>query len=308
MALPDPVDLNLWRVFHQLVQDRQVSRAAVALGVTQPAVSNALARLRRALGDELFTRTPQGMLPTPRALALAEPVAQALALLGEAARPAARFLPAEADRGFCLAMTDIGEIVFLPALLAALAEEAPGVRLSTVRQAAATLQDDMAAGRVDLAIGLLPQLGAGFYQRRLFGQRYVCLFRQGHPLAGRRLTRSAFERAGHVEVVSAGTGHGQVAEGLRRQGIARQVRLTVPHFVAVGHILQHSDLLATVPERLAQQLAGPFGLAWAAHPARLPAFTVNLFWHARVHRDAANQWLRGRVAGLFGAGTGVGSS
>jgi DNA-binding transcriptional LysR family regulator len=197
-------------------------------------------------------------------------------------------------------MTDIGEIVFLPALIERLRREAPGITLSTVRNTAVNLRDDMEAGKVDLAIGLLPQLKAGFFQRRLFEQRYVCLFRRGHPLDKGQITVDDFRAAEHLVVVSAGTGHGKVDDLIRRAGVDRIVRLSVPHFVSVGHILQGSELVATVPERLARHLAGPFDLRYLAHPVRLPAVTINAFWHAKAHRSAAHQWPRGVVFDLFG--------
>jgi DNA-binding transcriptional LysR family regulator len=296
---PDELDLNLLRVLQLLHTEGRVSRVAERLGVTQPAVSNALARLRRQFDDELFVRTPQGMRPTPRAEAMAARVAQALALLQGAATERALFDPATAQRRFTVGMTDIGEIVFLPPLLARLASAAPQVTLSTVRNTAVNLAEAMDSGAVDLAIGLLPQLRGGFRQRRLFTQRYVCLYRQGHPQARALRTLDGFAAAEHVVVVSAGTGHGQVDDRLARAGIARRVRLTVPHFVAVGHILATTDLVATVPQRLAERMAGPFGLQWTPHPAPLPEVAITLFWHARSHGDAASQWLRGELVRLF---------
>jgi DNA-binding transcriptional LysR family regulator len=126
-------------------------------------------------------------------------------------------------------------------------------------------------------------------------QRYVCLFRKGHRLDKRKVSLAEFSSAEHVVVVSEGTGHGKVDQLLARSGVSRNVRLTVPHFVAVGHLLSRSDMVATVPERLAQALAGPFELSWAAHPATLPEIAINMFWHAKVHKDPANEWLRGLI-------------
>ncbi|WP_284614699.1 LysR family transcriptional regulator [Aquabacterium humicola] len=296
------LDLNLLVVFHQLLIDRRVSKAAESLGLTQPAVSNSLAKLRRLFGDELFLRTPRGMEPTPHAQQLAESVSVALAMIHGGINQRTHFDAQTAERGFTVGMTDIGEIYFLPALLERLRRDAPGVTLSTVRNTAVNLRDEMEAGQVDLALGLLPQLKAGFYQRRLFMQRYVCLLRQGHRLAKKRMTAAEYAAAEHLVVISAGTGHGKVDEVLQRAGITRRVRLTVPHFVSVGHILQGSDLVATVPEGLADRLAAPFGLVKAVHPARLPDVAINAFWHAKVHRDPANRWLRGVVVELFGDG------
>ncbi|MEP7296051.1 MAG: LysR family transcriptional regulator [Burkholderiales bacterium] len=298
MELTD-IDLNQLVLFQQLMIERRVSKVADKLGLTQPAVSNTLAKLRKQFGDELFLRTPAGMVPTPFAELLAEPVGYALGMIHSGLNQQLRFDPASAKQAVTIGMTDIGEIVFLPALSERLRREAPGITLSTVRNTAVNLRDDMESGKVDLAIGLLPQLKAGFFQRRLFQQRYVCLFRRGHALDKKRLTLADFRATEHLVVVSAGTGHGKVDDLIRRAGIERTVRLTVPHFVGVGHILQTTDLVATVPERLAKQLAEPFGLTSLPHPVALPEVTINAFWHAKAHRSPANQWLRGVVCELF---------
>jgi DNA-binding transcriptional LysR family regulator len=306
MELQD-IDLNLLVVFNQLLVERRVSRVADNLGLTQPAVSNALARLRKLLGDELFLRTPAGMEPTPFADQLAEPVTYALGTIHSALNQRSTFDPGSSTRSFTVGMTDIGEIYFLPELMDRLRREAPGVSVSTVRNAAVNLRDEMEAGKVDLAIGLLPQLKAGFFQRRLFRQRYVCMFRKGHRLDRKRITLAEFSAAEHLMVVSPGTGHGKVDELLKRSGIARNVRLTVPHFMAVGHILQATDLIATVPERLAQRMVDPFGLAFITHPAKLPDVAINVFWHAKFHKAPENQWLRALIFDTFADDTPAGS-
>jgi DNA-binding transcriptional LysR family regulator len=302
MKLTD-IDLNLLVVFHRLVQDGRVSRVAESLGLSQPAVSNALRRLRDLLDDELFLRTPAGMAPTPYALQLAQPVAQALQTLQGALNVRASFDPARSERCFTLAMTDVGEIYFLPVLMDALAREAPGVTLRCVPVADASLREDMAAGRVDLALGSLPQLQAGFFQQALFRQRYVALMRANHPLAtgSTPLTATQYRQVAHVRVVSAGTGHGQVDSALDRLGMVRRVQLTVPHYVALGHVLGSTDLVATVPERFAQRACTPFGLVTRPLTPRLPASTIAQLWHAHLHRDPGHQWLRAMVAQHFGA-------
>lgn len=303
MELSD-IDLNQLVLFHQLMVHRRVSKVAEILGITQPAVSNSLAKLRRQFDDELFLRTSGGMVPTPFAEQLAEPIGYALGMIHSGLNQQSRFEPASVKRSLTIGMTDIGEIVFLPALVERLSREAPGISLNTLRNTAGNLREDMESGRVDLAIGLLPQLKANFFQRQLFRQRYVCLFRSGHALDRRKLSLADFTAADHLSVVSAGTGHHIVDDLLRKAGIERQVRLTVPHFVGVGHILQRTDLVATVPERLAAHLAEPFGLVYRPHPAKLPDIGINVFWHAKLHRSPANQWLRSVVFDLFGDAAG----
>ncbi len=287
------IDLNLLVVFNQLLVERRVSKVADNLGISQPAVSNSLAKLRKLFGDELFLRTPKGMEPTPFADQLAESVSYALAMIHSGVNQRTSFEPSSAKRSFTIGMTDIGEIYFLPTLIECLRRDAPGVTLSTVRNTAVNVREELEAGKVDLAIGLLPQLKAGFFQRRLFTQSYVCLMRRGHRLDKRKISLAEFSAAEHLVVVSAGTGHGKVDELLQRSGIERTVRLTVPHYVSVGHILQGSDLITTVPERLADRLLDHFGLAKVAHPAKLPDIAINVFWHAKYHRSPANRWLRG---------------
>lgn len=299
MELSD-IDLNQLVLFQQLMVERRVSKVAENLGLTQPAVSNTLAKLRRQFGDDLFVRTPRGMMPTPFAEQLAEPIGHALGLIHRGLNQHSRFEPGSVQRSVSIGMTDIGEIVFLPRLVERLRTAAPGLALSTVRTTATNLREDMESGKVDLAIGPLPQLKAGFFQRRLFRQRYVCLFRKGHALDRRRVTLADFKAAEHLIIVSSGTGHGKVDELIRRAGVERTVRLTVPHFVSVGHILKQSDMVATVTERLAESLAEPFGLSFRPHPVALPEVAINVFWHAKVHRSPAHQWLRAVLFDLFG--------
>ncbi len=296
------IDLNLLVVLHQLMRERNVSRVAASLGQSQPAVSNALRRLRECLGDELFLRKPHGMEPTPYAQQLAEPVAQALGTLREALNVRASFEPAHSPRCFTLALTDVGEIYFLPVLMDALAAEAPGVTLRCVPVAHDALREEMASGHVDLALGSLPQLQSGFFQQALFRQPYVALMRAAHPLAANRkpLGAAQYRQAAHVRVVAAGTSHGQVDTALERLGVSRQVHLTVPHYVALGHVLADTDLIATVPERFAQRALAPFNLVMRPLTLRLPTNTIHQLWHAHLHRDPGHLWLRGLVARLFG--------
>ncbi len=294
------IDLNLLRIFEQVMRQRRVSHAAAALGLSQPAVSNALRRLRGMLGDELFVHTPAGMAATAYALRIAPAVTQALALIDTALAAPGAFEPARDERSFTLAMTDVGQIYFLPVLMQALAREAPGVTLRTTGVGGAALADAMAAGHVHLALGWLPDLRTGFYQQALFRQGYVCLMRRGHPALAAPLDRAAFLALDHVHIEASGTGHAQVDEQLARRGLRRRIRLTVPDHVALGYVLAGTDLVATVPERFAARVCDALPLAACALPVRLPPAAIQQVWHARAHRDPAHQWLRALVARAFG--------
>lgn len=298
---PSQLDLNLLRVFDALSSEHKVVAAAARLQLSAPAVSNALARLRRATGDQLFTRVPGGMQPTAYAQAIAPSIADALATIDNALTARAPFAAERSVRAFRLAMTDIGEIHFLPRLLQQVQRAAPSVRLGTVRDSAIDLRLEMSNGGVDLALGWLPDLRAGFHQRRLFTQRYVCLMARQHALARGSLSKARFLAARHVHVLAEGTGHSRIDQLLRRAGLPRTLALSVPHFVALPFIVAESDLVAVVPEVLAERSMGPLQLVRRELPVALPSFEVNLFWHQRVHRDAANQWLRELVVRSFAA-------
>jgi len=297
------LDLNLLVVFHHLLLLKRVSAVAQTLGMSQPAVSSALGRLRASLGDELFLRTQGGMEPTPYALQLAEPVAIALDGLQQALNVRAAFDPANSTRSFTIAMTDVGEMYFLPVLVDELSSIAPEVTLQVVSVTHPSLKEDMSTGRIDLAMGLLPQLQAGFYQQALFHQKYICLMRKSHPLELKhRLTLSAFTEAEHVRIVAAGTGHGRVDVALDKEGLRRKFRLTVPHYVALGDVLKHSNLIATVPERFADRILKPFDLVKRDLPIEVDQSAIHQFWHGRLHRDPGHQWLRQYISKRFGDG------
>ncbi|MDR6604204.1 DNA-binding transcriptional LysR family regulator [Achromobacter deleyi] len=298
MNLKD-VDLNLLVVFNELQKHGRVSAVAQSLGISQPGVSNALARLRKLLGDELFLRTSRGMVPTPYAESLAQPIADALSALLVTLSARARFDPARSERAFVIGVNDVGETYFLPRLMRALDGAAPGVTIRTVRTTSINVKDEMERGRIDLAMGFLPGLKSGFFQRKLFSQPYVCVFRRGHPLARTGVSARQFRAAEHVAIVSEGTGHGVVDEVIEQAGIRRRLRLTVPHFMAVGPVLAATDMIAVVPRRFADCACEPFGLATAPCPVKIPESVINVFWHARSHREPANQWLRQVVVDEF---------
>ncbi|MFS2214144.1 LysR family transcriptional regulator [Telluria sp. Tellsp104] len=293
------LDLNLLVVFHEVFRERQISGAARRLKVTQSAVSNALARLRRSVGDELFVRTTEGMQPTPYAERMSEQVAAALGLVEQALRPEQAFDPATSRRRFTVAMTDVGEMYFMPRLIEACAREAPQVDIASVRAGLVDLRTDMEAGRVDLAIGAFDDAPAVLYQRRLFRQACVHLFRHGHPLAGETLTMERLAGVRHLVVTSMERPYDAINEALAQAGIDLAASFSVPHFAAVPYIVSTTDLVATVPQKLAERAAGPFRLEAAPSPLELPALQTNMFWHRRYNQDEGNRWLRTLVAAHF---------
>lgn len=293
------LDLNLLVVFQAIWQERNVSTAAQHLDISQSAASNALRRLRKRFGDPLFLPTSAGMVPTPLASQLAEPISSALEMLAAGLALKRSFDPQASDRQFTIGMTDIGEIVFLPALLAHLKRVAPGVSVQTVSTPAPQMRAGMETGSIDLAVGFLPALRAGFYQQRLFTQKYVCLLGRSWKLTDGRLSRDQFLGARHALVNAEGTGHAIVEQMLEATGVQRSVHLRVPHFVAIPFIVEATDLIVTIPEKLGAALAERLAVRVVPHPIKLPEFQVNQFWHRRYQHDSANKWLRGVFAHLF---------
>jgi DNA-binding transcriptional LysR family regulator len=292
------LDLNLLRAFDAVLRDGSVTAAAGRLGLSQPAMSNALARLRRLLGDPLFMRTPGGMRPTPFAQQLAAPVQQALDLIRASLSQQAGFEPRTSDRIFRLQLTDVGEIAFLPPLLERLQRDAPRVRIETQHLPQDEVSDALATGEVDLAVGFLPELSQGVVQRHLFRDRYVCLVRADHPRIRSRLTLAQFLAATHVLVSSRGSAHEIVEQTLRNQGVVRKIALRVPHFTVVPMILARTDHMVIVPEGLVRAITR-FGRFKALKPpVDIPALDVKVHWHERFDQDPGIAWLRGVLVDL----------
>lgn len=300
MIEPHQIDLNLLTVFQEVYRERQISSAARRLGLSQSAVSNALARLRKLFGDELFVRTGQGMQPTPLATALAEPVGAALAQVALALNQRSAFDPLTSTRRFTIAMTDVGEVHFMPALIARCRLAAPRLEISSRRAASVDLKEEMESGRVDLAIGPFENISDALYQRLLFRQPYVSMLRRGHPLTSGTVDLERFAASEHLIVDSTEAPYDRINQLLEKAGISASTRYRVPHFTAVPYIVGASDLVVTVPQKLAERAGPPFGLAWITPPLALPPLQTNIFWHRRYNQDPGNQWLRALVVQTFG--------
>lgn len=297
------LDLNLLRVFDAVMAERSLTRAAHKLALTQPAVSNALRRLRETLGDELVRRTGSGMEPTPRAQALWPVVRTLLAQLEAALAPEA-FVPAEASNTFVLAMADATSAALMPRMVALLANEAPDVSIRVLplstRDPRSLLDDEV----VDLAIGYFPavltdltaQRQAGnavsYAHQRVYDGEYVCLMRKNHPLADAPLTLDAYCAARHLLVSFSGRPYGFTDEALAALGRERRIVLTVNQFFTAGLVVASSDLLTVLPLHFFGVTGLEGELVWRPLPLSLPTVHVDALWHVRRAGGAAQQWLR----------------
>jgi len=311
------VDLNLLVAFDALARERNVTRAAHRVGVTQSAMSHALRRLRDLFDDPLLVRGQGGMALTPRAEALVVPLRSGLVTLGRALAQPAGFDPATAARTFTLATVDLFDVLVIPALLARVRAEAPSVDLAVTPTGDRRLADQLETGEVDAAI--MPRVdadeparagdsddgGPGLLRRRLFRDGFTCLLRADHPaLAGARgrrataLSLAAYAGLSHVLVSPTGAGPGLVDRALARHGLARRIALRIPHFWSALAIIARSDLVLTAPTALARFVAGDRAIAAVPPPLRLPAHDVHLVWHARFTSDPGHRWLRERVAAV----------
>ncbi len=294
------IDLNLLVVFQEVFQERQISSVARKLNLSQPAVSNALARLRKTFNDELFVRTSLGMQPTPLAQQLADPVAAALGTITKALNQQERFDGPTSQRRFTIAMTDVGEMYFMPRLVEHSQTHTPDIKIATVRANSVDLMAEMETGRIDLALGAFDEVSGALYHRRLFQQDYVVLHRQHHRLMREGSGLKEFLAAEHLLVSTMESPYDKINQALEKAGVKEAAKFTVPHFSAVPYMVSHTDLLAIVPEKLALSAAQHFRLAYSKAPLKLPKLQTNVFWHRRFAQDEGNQWLRQLLVELFG--------
>lgn len=289
------------RAFVALWREGHMGRAAQALGMSQPALSAALKRLREQLGDPLFVKTRQGMQPTAYAEQIAPEAAAILEQVRHRLLAPARFDPASAARRFTLSTTDIGEMVFMPKLLRHLASVAPGVDVQAVTGPLPERLAALARGEIDLLLGHYPDVqGADWFQRRLFDHGFVCLARQGHPAVREGvLTAEAFLAARHALLHDQGRSQEMVEGYLHGQGLRRRVAYVGSHFLSLPIVVAATDLIATVPAEAGRIFAGHPGLQQLAPPFPFPRFGVKMYWHRRSHTDAATRWLRDTLVTLF---------
>jgi DNA-binding transcriptional LysR family regulator len=291
-AQPTRMDLNLVRVFVTIYETRSITAAAERLFLTQPTISYSLAKLRNALHDPLFTRGPDGMTPTVLGELTYHRFTVAMASIESALELARSFDPATSTQRFRLAMSDIGELIFLPPILERLQAEAPGVELQVVQVAVDEVSGWLAAGKVDAAIGNLAVLQPLGKSVKLFAERYVCLLSAKHSVIRNGLSLEDFVAARHILVSSPFSGHRLVEDVLRQHGVSRKVALEIPHFTILPRLVAGSDLLVTLPSRVAHLFESYGALRTMELPLPIPAFEVRLFWHEHQEENAGHRWLR----------------
>jgi DNA-binding transcriptional LysR family regulator len=300
-------DLNLLTVFEVLMQERNVTRAAARLGLSQPAVSAALGRLRQSLGDALLVRSGHVMRPTPRAETIIASISRALDSIERSLQAGSTFVPAQSNRSFTVMLSDIGEITYLPRLIERLRQEAPAISLSVRRLSRDHVADELGIGSVDLALGWIDRPPEDLRQQGLFDETFVCILRTDHPRIGRKLSLSQFAAEWHLLVGRYQLGpdnffrslDGDLVRELLRRDVERKVALRVPDFLAVPNIIASTDLLCVVPRRLAQVYAAHGHVRFVALPVKTDSFRVAQFWHKRFDSDQGNAWLRGVIDTLF---------
>jgi DNA-binding transcriptional LysR family regulator len=295
------LDLNLLYVLVTLADQRSVSAAAAKLGKSQPSVSAALAKLREFFDDPLFVRAGNAMQPTPRAAELVTSAREILDKIGSDLATKSSFDPASSSRTITLALSDVGEIVFLPSILKELRRRAPDTMLRSVSLPAAHLPRELESGAIDLALGYFPDLHrTNFFQQTLFTDTFASLIRADHPFAGRKLTIKQFLQLEHA-VVRAETRTEEVIEAfLARKKLTRRVVLETPHFASAPILVAQSDLVVTIPQPLAEYFCSvSAALRIVDLPFTPPHIPLRQFWHRKFHQDAPNRWLRTLIYDLF---------
>ena len=289
------VDLNLFIVFDAIYTEANLTRAGQIVGITQPAVSNALARLRETFNDPLFVRTAQGMVPTPMAQNIIGPVRNALSLLRVSVQESRIFNPLQANKTFRISMTDLTEAVILPPLFQRLRRLAPAVVIESFLCKRRETTKELAAGRLDFAVDAPLNTDPQVRHVKLIQDKYVCAMRQGHPMARDKISLDEYMSLTHIHISSRRNGLGYVDLALGKMGLQRRIALRSQHYLMASQVLQQTDMVMTVPERFARR----HNLNYAALPVTdVPPLETHLYWHESTDQDPANRWMREQMIEL----------
>jgi DNA-binding transcriptional LysR family regulator len=290
--------LNLFRVFLALMEERSVTRAAARLGITQPALSNSLSRLRDTLRDPLFIRERYGMKPTQLAEQIAPTIEAALAQLGDLVLHQQEFRPGEAERLFTIAPNSYVELVLMPALVARLREIAPRIKLRMTPFGSDLAETGVVSGDTAMVLGRIVDPPDNLIVQHLMDDGLACVVRKDHPDVRDRITRDQYERLKHVNVVPPGRLRAGLFQALDQHKLKRDVAVSVTHFLAVPEMLAVTDYCSTLPRLICRSLERDPRLKVLPAPANLGTFPVQMAWHVRYRHDPAHKWLRSLVSEL----------
>lgn len=285
-------DLNLLPVFVALMEERSVTRAARRLGITQPALSNSLNRLRDMLRDPLFIRERYGIKPTQLAEEIAPTIEAALAQLDEVVVHQQEFDPADADRQFLIAMNSYVELVLMPVLVARLPEQAPGIKLRMTPFGNDLSETGAVSGTTAMVLGRIVEPPDNLVVQHLMDDGLACVVRRDHPDVGDSLSRDQYESLKHVNVLPPGRIRAGLFQALGKQNLKREVAVSVTHFLAVPEMIAVTDYCATLPIQICRGLERDPRIKVLPSPVDLGTFPVELAWHVRYRHDPAHRWLR----------------
>ena len=286
------IDLNLLLLFSHIYRERSISRAAIKLNLSQSAVSNSLAKLRERLQDPLFTRTSRGMTPTLRAKQLSEPINQALDLIQNSLKNEEDFDYSVSDRTFIIAVEDYGEAVILPRFIDWLSIVAPNVRIQIRPEPGMTLKEELEKGQVDLALDYFVLEGKKFHNYCVMTETLLSMTRREHPDINEKLSLDTYLKLRHVALIPRAKTMPMIDLALAKRGLQRQIAVEVPHFLSMPFMVQKTNLICTLPKRMATLYSDYFQLRLYTPPLRIPKFPVYLLWHESIEEDVGHKWLR----------------
>jgi DNA-binding transcriptional LysR family regulator len=287
------VDFRLLLAFEALIAERHVSRAAVAVGLSQPAMSHALAKLRQQFHDPLLARTSTGFEPTPKALELIEPVREAIRQVDRLFSAGSTFDPLTSSESFSIRMGDMNEVLFLPALLHGLEKQAPGITLTVQHLPPSETVRALEASAIDFAVSALIKHSKSVHSLELGKDRMVCVMRRDHPAAkANRLTTRAFLELRHLRIVQSAGDMRFIEEALFKHGLQRKVMATTPHWLAASYLVETTDLVTALSESMVRQLNVDGRFAVRPLPVGGAEFSWRLYWHRRFDARPAHRWIR----------------
>lgn len=294
------IDLNLFVVFDAIYTEGNLTRAGEIIGITQPAVSNSLSRLRKMFDDPLFVRTAEGMVPTPVAQNIIGPVRQALGLIRSSVQESDNFDPGASEKRYRVSMSDLTQSIVFPWVLGRLKKEAPHMAIDCYQARRRDLNVELASGNLDLAVDIPLTPDPQIRQAPLFSHPHVCVFREDHPIIRDTLTTDEYLEVGHIHISSRRGGLGHVDLALGKLGKRRHISLRTQHYLATPELVSRTDLVITVPRIFADFLVSQYPVSYLDLPFSVPNLETHLYWHESTDKDQANRWLREMILELPG--------